>query len=284
MRITALDIRNHRFPRRMGGYDREEVDTFLRMIAEDYEAVLREAQAQRDQVLKLESARRGSRLERGDPPADPDDRAAALGRAQAHGREGGRGPGRRGRGQGREDPRRRAPARGAARRGHPRDESCCARASARRCAPRSRCTSTCSRVSARAARTTRSSRVGSRTSGARRAWRRPRRRRDILPSPRSRITRDGVAFWIVGHSPARRAQVGGSRGGALRVAVIEPPVEGEANAACVKALARALGVPREAVRLAPKCDAAAASACVIVGEAQSLARRIRELAEPPAGD
>ena len=55
MRITALDIRNHRFPRQMGGYDREEVDTFLRMIAEDYEAVLRDAQAQRDQVLKLEA-------------------------------------------------------------------------------------------------------------------------------------------------------------------------------------------------------------------------------------
>ena len=55
MRITALDIRNHRFPRQMGGYDREEVDTFLRLIAEDYEAVLRDAQAHRDQVLKLET-------------------------------------------------------------------------------------------------------------------------------------------------------------------------------------------------------------------------------------
>jgi cell division initiation protein len=55
MRITALDIRNHRFPRQMGGYDREEVDTFLRMIAEDYEAVLRDAQAHRDHVLKLET-------------------------------------------------------------------------------------------------------------------------------------------------------------------------------------------------------------------------------------
>ena len=55
MRITALDIRNHRFPRQMGGYDREEVDTFLRMVAEDYEAVLRDAQAKRDQILKLET-------------------------------------------------------------------------------------------------------------------------------------------------------------------------------------------------------------------------------------
>jgi cell division initiation protein len=55
MRISALDIRNHRFPRRLGGYDREEVDSFLRMIAEDYEAAIREAQSQRAQVLKLET-------------------------------------------------------------------------------------------------------------------------------------------------------------------------------------------------------------------------------------
>ena len=55
MRISVLDIRNHSFPRRVGGYDREEVDNFLRMLAEDYEAVLRDAQAQRDHVLKLEA-------------------------------------------------------------------------------------------------------------------------------------------------------------------------------------------------------------------------------------
>ena len=55
MRISVLDIRNHHFPRRIGGYDREEVDNFLRLVAEDYEAALREAQAQRDQVLKLET-------------------------------------------------------------------------------------------------------------------------------------------------------------------------------------------------------------------------------------
>jgi cell division initiation protein len=54
MRISVLDIRNHTFPRRMNGYDREEVDGFLRMVAEDYEAALRDAQAQRDQVRKLE--------------------------------------------------------------------------------------------------------------------------------------------------------------------------------------------------------------------------------------
>lgn len=54
MRITPLDIRNHDFPRRLSGYDREEVDTFLRMLAEDYEAALRESQSLRERVNQLE--------------------------------------------------------------------------------------------------------------------------------------------------------------------------------------------------------------------------------------
>ena len=54
MRITPLDLRNHRFPRRVAGYAQEEVDDFLRLVAEDYEAALREAEAQREQVTRLE--------------------------------------------------------------------------------------------------------------------------------------------------------------------------------------------------------------------------------------
>lgn len=55
MRITPLDVRNHAFPRRWsGGYDREEVDTFLRMVSEDYEAALRELREVREQVGHLE--------------------------------------------------------------------------------------------------------------------------------------------------------------------------------------------------------------------------------------
>jgi cell division initiation protein len=54
VRITPLDIRNHAFPRRVSGYDREEVDTFLRMLAEDYEAALRESQSLRERVNQLE--------------------------------------------------------------------------------------------------------------------------------------------------------------------------------------------------------------------------------------
>jgi len=97
------------------------------------------------------------------------------------------------------------------------------------------------------------------------------------------VTRDGLAFWIVVTPRARREHVGGSRGGALRVAVAEPPVEGEANAACVRALARALGVQRAAVRLAPNAKGRR-KRVLIEGDSEALARRIRELAEPGAGD
>ncbi|MFQ5415812.1 MAG: DivIVA domain-containing protein [Myxococcota bacterium] len=55
MRITPLDVRNHPFQRRLSGYDREEVDAFLRMVAEDYEDVTRESEGLRDEVARLKT-------------------------------------------------------------------------------------------------------------------------------------------------------------------------------------------------------------------------------------
>ena len=55
MRLTPLDIRNHPFESRWRGYDPGEVDTFLRMASEDYEAVVREAEALRERVRALEA-------------------------------------------------------------------------------------------------------------------------------------------------------------------------------------------------------------------------------------
>ena len=54
MRITPLDLRNHQFRRRMGGYDREEVDDFLRVAAEDFEAALRKAEQHTSRIRELE--------------------------------------------------------------------------------------------------------------------------------------------------------------------------------------------------------------------------------------
>ena len=59
-------------------------------------------------------------------------------------------------------------------------------------------------------------------------------------------TSDGVAFWI--HVTPRATRASGwaaCHGDALRVAVGAAPVEGAANAACVRALAPALGVEAE---------------------------------------
>jgi len=54
LRITPLDIRNHVFPRMIGGYARVEVDAFLEMVSDDYEELVRESQALREQVIRLE--------------------------------------------------------------------------------------------------------------------------------------------------------------------------------------------------------------------------------------
>jgi len=54
MRMTPLDVQNHRFGRRFSGYDCSEVATFLGLVAEDYEALLRENETQRDRILQLE--------------------------------------------------------------------------------------------------------------------------------------------------------------------------------------------------------------------------------------
>jgi cell division initiation protein len=54
LRLSPLDIQNHRFSSRMRGIDREEVETFLQLVAEDYEELLRERDALRDRTESLE--------------------------------------------------------------------------------------------------------------------------------------------------------------------------------------------------------------------------------------
>ncbi|MCG8589909.1 MAG: DivIVA domain-containing protein [Proteobacteria bacterium] len=54
MRISPLDVHNHRFSRRMRGVDPGEVQTFLAMVAEDYEGALRENEQLLEQVRRLE--------------------------------------------------------------------------------------------------------------------------------------------------------------------------------------------------------------------------------------
>jgi uncharacterized protein (TIGR00251 family) len=90
-------------------------------------------------------------------------------------------------------------------------------------------------------------------------------------------TSDGVAFWIHVTPRAKREDVGGCRGDSLRVWVTAPPVEGQANAACVRALAGALGVRRSDVELDPGSKGRRKRVRVI-GEGAALSARLLELA------
>ncbi len=54
MRITPLDLRNHHFGRRLNGLDPGEVESFLRLVSEDYEDLLRENDAQSERIRQLE--------------------------------------------------------------------------------------------------------------------------------------------------------------------------------------------------------------------------------------
>jgi uncharacterized protein (TIGR00251 family) len=62
--------------------------------------------------------------------------------------------------------------------------------------------------------------------------------------------RDGaVTFDVLVQPRASRAKLGPVHDGRLKVAVTAPPVDGEANAAVIEALAKALGVARSAVEV-----------------------------------
>ncbi len=55
MKLTPLDIKKQEFKKAMRGYDPIEVETFLEMVAEEYEAVIREKNSLQDEALKLKT-------------------------------------------------------------------------------------------------------------------------------------------------------------------------------------------------------------------------------------
>lgn len=54
MRLTPLDIRRQEFPQRFRGYDPEEVDTFLDLIADDVEALINEKTQTAERIVAIE--------------------------------------------------------------------------------------------------------------------------------------------------------------------------------------------------------------------------------------
>ena len=58
MRISALDIRQQQFSRRMRGFDAQEVTAFLDDVADDYEAMVKENTLLKEQLATLEERTR----------------------------------------------------------------------------------------------------------------------------------------------------------------------------------------------------------------------------------
>jgi uncharacterized protein (TIGR00251 family) len=87
----------------------------------------------------------------------------------------------------------------------------------------------------------------------------------------------GVTVWIHVTPRARRSRAGGLFGDALRVSVTAPPVEGRANAACVRVLADALGLRRSAVQLDPGAQGRR-KRVLLAGDPRELETRLRSLA------
>ena len=55
MKSTPVDIRNQQFKRVLRGYDPVEVDTFMDMLATEFEDQLQQAKEMRDKVVELET-------------------------------------------------------------------------------------------------------------------------------------------------------------------------------------------------------------------------------------
>lgn len=64
-----------------------------------------------------------------------------------------------------------------------------------------------------------------------------------------RVEGESVTFWLRVKPGARRERLGRDAAGELRLEVLAPPVEGHANEACVRFLARGLRLPKTAVSI-----------------------------------
>jgi uncharacterized protein (TIGR00251 family) len=65
-----------------------------------------------------------------------------------------------------------------------------------------------------------------------------------------RDTPQGATFSVKVHPRAKKNAIVGEVGGALKVALTAPPVEGKANEACIRFLSEMLDVPRSSITIA----------------------------------
>jgi len=62
MKLTPLDIKKQEFKRVLRGYDPVEVDTFMDMLADEFEDILKQQKEMRDRAVELETQLKDYRL------------------------------------------------------------------------------------------------------------------------------------------------------------------------------------------------------------------------------
>lgn len=72
----------------------------------------------------------------------------------------------------------------------------------------------------------------------------------MMPMVEIRDTPEGVVFAVRIHPRAKRDAITGEIGGALKLSLTAPPLEGRANQACIEFLAKLLKVPRSSITIA----------------------------------
>src|SRR5438105_12563986 len=63
-------------------------------------------------------------------------------------------------------------------------------------------------------------------------------------------TATGISFQVKVHPRAKKNGITGALGEALKLSLTAPPVEGQANEACIEFFARLLKVPRSSITIA----------------------------------
>jgi uncharacterized protein (TIGR00251 family) len=84
----------------------------------------------------------------------------------------------------------------------------------------------------------------------------------------------GVSFTVKVHPRAKKDAITGELGGALKVSVTAPPLDGRANDACITFFAKLLNVPRSSVTIASGSSSRNKVIRVVGLSAEELLKRI----------
>jgi uncharacterized protein (TIGR00251 family) len=96
-----------------------------------------------------------------------------------------------------------------------------------------------------------------------------------------RQTGEAASLRVHLQSKASREEVVGELDGVLRLRVTAPPVDGRANDACVRLLARALDLPVSRLRIVTGHHARLKTIQIAAASAQTIRAKLRDLLERP---